>query len=215
MPINPDDPRDPQDQNSNESGNTAMKNTVLDHPADCGIVWTNGTGADVSAGDVVRVGPLVGVAEVNIASTKTGAVLLDGAFTFNANSSDTWSQGAALTYDFTNKKIVVASAAGPAWFVARTAKLNGETTHVASIRQSQLQFASINRVPTGGEDTANQIDFDTKLGVIPSQINVIIINSSGVVRFPTTTTAGVAVGTVRITDASLVTSDRVFGFFLP
>jgi predicted RecA/RadA family phage recombinase len=44
------------------------------------INWTNGTGADVAAGDVVKMQNMLGVALVDIADDATGAVAVEGVF---------------------------------------------------------------------------------------------------------------------------------------
>jgi len=36
------------------------------------VVWTNGTGSDVSSGDVVVISNIIGVAEVDIADGESG-----------------------------------------------------------------------------------------------------------------------------------------------
>jgi predicted RecA/RadA family phage recombinase len=44
------------------------------------IQWTNGTGADVSSGQMVKLSHCLGVALQDIASTATGSVQLEGVF---------------------------------------------------------------------------------------------------------------------------------------
>ena len=65
--------------------------------------WTNGTGSDVSSGDVVVLGETgdatIGVALVNIANGASGAVALEGVFTVPKVSAAVFKQGESLVYD--------------------------------------------------------------------------------------------------------------------
>lgn len=63
------------------------------------ITWTNGTGAAVVSGQVVRVGNILGVALVDIASTASGSVALSGVFTVPKVSAAVIAQGESLTWD--------------------------------------------------------------------------------------------------------------------
>ena len=61
------------------------KNFVQDDDV---IQWTNGTGANVVSGQMIKVGPgLLGVALVDIASTASGSVALRGVFSAIAKVS--------------------------------------------------------------------------------------------------------------------------------
>ncbi len=63
------------------------------------ITWTNGTGAAVVSGQVVRIGNILGVALVDIASTASGSVALSGVFTVPKVSGAVIAQGESLTWD--------------------------------------------------------------------------------------------------------------------
>lgn len=63
------------------------------------ITWTNGTGSAVVSGQVVRVGNILGVALVDIASTASGSVALSGVFTVPKVSAAVIAQGESLTWD--------------------------------------------------------------------------------------------------------------------
>lgn len=63
------------------------------------ITWTNGTGSAVVSGQVVRIGNILGVALVDIASTASGSVALDGVFTVPKVSAAVIAQGESLTWD--------------------------------------------------------------------------------------------------------------------
>lgn len=61
--------------------------------------WTNGTGSAVTAGTVVVVGTILGIALVNIANTAAGAVAITGRHTVPKVSAAVIAQGEDLTWD--------------------------------------------------------------------------------------------------------------------
>lgn len=65
--------------------------------------WTNGTGSDVSSGDVVVLGEtgdaVIGVALVDIADGAAGAVAVEGVFTLAKVSAAVFKQGESLIWD--------------------------------------------------------------------------------------------------------------------
>lgn len=65
--------------------------------------WTNGTGSDVSSGDVVVMGSTsdatICVALVDIANGASGAVAIEGVFTLPKVSAAVFKQGESLAYD--------------------------------------------------------------------------------------------------------------------
>jgi predicted RecA/RadA family phage recombinase len=62
------------------------------------IDWTNG-GSDVTAGAVVRIGKILGVALVDIAGSATGSVQITGVFEVPKVSGAVIAQGENLTWD--------------------------------------------------------------------------------------------------------------------
>ena len=87
------------------------------------ISWTNGTGSDVSSGDMVLVGNRVGVATADIANTATGIVALEGVFSSIPKlTTDVVAQGVDIYWDDTNLRLTLTSAAntlaGFAWAAA-------------------------------------------------------------------------------------------------
>lgn len=74
------------------------KNFVQDDDV---IQWTNGTGANVVSGQMIKVGPgLLGVALVDIASTASGSVALRGVFSAIAKvSAAVFVKGEKLLWD--------------------------------------------------------------------------------------------------------------------
>jgi predicted RecA/RadA family phage recombinase len=70
------------------------------------IQWTNGTGSAVASGDVVQVGLRgMGVALVDIASTASGSVMIDGVFDLALDASDTTAIGGAAYWDASGEKV--------------------------------------------------------------------------------------------------------------
>lgn len=61
--------------------------------------WTNGTGGDVSAGDVIIIGVLAAVALVDIADGEEGAVAIEGVFELPKAAGTAWTAGATLDWD--------------------------------------------------------------------------------------------------------------------
>lgn len=63
------------------------------------IDWVNGTGGSKSAGSVIKMGNVLGVALVTIADGATGAVQVGGVFTVPKVSGAVIAQGESLTWD--------------------------------------------------------------------------------------------------------------------
>lgn len=64
-----------------------------------GSVIEHTASADISSGDVVVIGNIIGVALVDIANGSTGSVAIEGVFTVPKVSGAVISQGESLTYD--------------------------------------------------------------------------------------------------------------------
>lgn len=101
------------------------------------IQWVNSTGANVASGQAVKVGPsLLGVALVDIASTASGSVAIDGVFSGVAKvSGAVFVKGEKLLWDVSSGKGAFddSSASGASGDVmggaiAWEAGGNGETT---------------------------------------------------------------------------------------
>lgn len=69
------------------------------------VEWTNG-GSAVSAGDVVIVGDLVGIAVTDIAGGAKGTVQIEGVFEVACNTGDTITQGMKLDWDASASEFV-------------------------------------------------------------------------------------------------------------
>lgn len=63
------------------------------------IDWTNATGAAVSAGSVVAVGAILGIALVDIAAGASGSVQITGVFNVPKVSGAVIAAGESLTWD--------------------------------------------------------------------------------------------------------------------
>lgn len=63
------------------------------------LQWTNGTGSDVSSGDIVVVGQMLACALVDIASTATGSVKTNYVFEAPKVDAAVIAQGESLTWD--------------------------------------------------------------------------------------------------------------------
>jgi predicted RecA/RadA family phage recombinase len=64
------------------------------------VVYTNATGSDIVAGQVVVMGKMCGIAVNDIANTESGAVSLKGTYTLTKKTaSDVIGQGDVLVYD--------------------------------------------------------------------------------------------------------------------
>ena len=79
------------------------KIATFKHP---GVVmdWENGTGADVSVGDVISLGTFCGVAQVDIANGATGPVALSGVYEVDSVNNAGFSQGDLIYFDTVAKK---------------------------------------------------------------------------------------------------------------
>lgn len=63
------------------------------------IDWTNGTGGTKTAGSVIAIGQMLGVALVDIANGATGSVAIRGVFTVPKVSAAVIAAGESLVYD--------------------------------------------------------------------------------------------------------------------
>jgi predicted RecA/RadA family phage recombinase len=64
------------------------------------IQWTNGSGADVASGQLIKLGSILGVALVAIAIGETGSVAIEGVFSGVPKvSAAVFAQGEKLVFD--------------------------------------------------------------------------------------------------------------------
>ena len=63
------------------------------------VQWTNGTGASVASGKVVKIGNILGVALATIAASAVGPVAISGVFTVPKVSGAVIAQGESLVWD--------------------------------------------------------------------------------------------------------------------
>lgn len=110
------------------------------------ISWTNGTGSDVSSGDVVVMGNTIGIAEVDIADTETGTVCIEGVFTVPKVSAAVFAVGEKLIYDvsageFDDSSATPATGDVTGGAVAVAAGANGETTATVKLTPGNTAVA--------------------------------------------------------------------------
>jgi len=70
---------------------------------------TNGTGGDLSSGDVIVVGNTIRVCAVDIANAANGEAYAEGVFALDATSADIWADGDALFWDEVTEKLTNAT----------------------------------------------------------------------------------------------------------
>lgn len=63
------------------------------------IQWTNGTGSDVSSGDVVDLGDIYGIAVIDIASAIVGVLEIAREHVLTATTASAWAIGADVYWD--------------------------------------------------------------------------------------------------------------------
>ncbi len=92
------------------------------------ILWANSTSTDVSAGDVVLVGTIVGIAITDIAAGASGSLKVTGVFTL-AGAAGAWTQGDAVYWDASASDFTKTSSgntkAGIAWADKASATTTG------------------------------------------------------------------------------------------
>lgn len=66
---------------------------------------TNSTGAAIISGSPVFIGNIMGVAQVDIATTKQGVILTEGVFSFPKATPLVIAEGDKVYWDLTNKRI--------------------------------------------------------------------------------------------------------------
>jgi predicted RecA/RadA family phage recombinase len=72
--------------------------TKFKQPGD-NLDWTNGTGSDVSSGQIIELGDSIAVALNDIPDTETGAVGVEGVYSVAKKSGTAWNAGDKLDWD--------------------------------------------------------------------------------------------------------------------
>jgi predicted RecA/RadA family phage recombinase len=67
--------------------------------------WTNGSGSEKATGVMVAIGKRVGVCQVTIANTATGAVAMTGVFNYTKLGTDVVGVGDLLYFDAGNNRL--------------------------------------------------------------------------------------------------------------
>jgi len=95
-------------------------------------------GSDVSAGDVVVQGDLVGVAKLDIKANALGALAVSGVFDFPKASGDGGiSAGAKCYWDDTNDVATASDGGGANKLIGKAVAAAGDTDTTVRIRMSQ------------------------------------------------------------------------------
>lgn len=96
-------------------------------------------GADVSGGDVVVQGELVGVAKLDIQTGKLGALAVSGVFDFPkaTGASTAITAGAKVYWDATNKVATADTDEGANKLIGKTIKAAADADGVVRVRLSQ------------------------------------------------------------------------------
>jgi len=84
--------------------------------------------ADVAAGQAVKVGPFVGVADVAIPANKLGALRVSGIYEFNGNLGSFVNQGTEMDIDFTLNQMAINGSGDTAVKVFAAEYIAGSTT---------------------------------------------------------------------------------------
>jgi predicted RecA/RadA family phage recombinase len=196
-----------------------MKNAIRDYVSSKVITWTNGTGADIKSGDVVRVGTLFAVAIVDIASTKTGSVDTSGRYKFNKATGVTYAVGQPLGYDFTNKR-VTSDCSGGICAICTKAALTGDTSVEANINENGRAPTGFTKAitPTAGDATNAYVDVDVGFAVgtqaAPRALigAIVIHKSDNTLRTVTSIVynpGAAAPNTIRVGSTGLAATDTV------
>ena len=167
-------------------------------------------GAAISAGDVVDLGTMIGIAIVDIAaSTGEGQIALDGVHELAKENSVAHAVGDLVYYDGTECTKtpgsstlagVVVKAAGSSVRVVDVDINRGVPPRTSSMSASE--YFSVAHTVTSGEASANQVDIDTGFGEAPTGKIINVLRSGVDVKedaIVSNLTAGDA-GKVRIAD---------------
>lgn len=105
----------------------------LPAPVGDGCAYANASGAAISAGDIVPLTNMCGVALDDIADSETGALLLEGVFTVPAITTAAFTIGQLVYWDATNKKATNVATSNTALGVVMTAKASAGDKAVVKI----------------------------------------------------------------------------------
>lgn len=93
-----------------------------------GKVWDHTAGSNLTSGQPVLMGDVLGVALSDIANGSSGSVAVSGTFTIAKLSTDTPAQGAALYWDAGNSRLTTTASTHKLAGYAAAAAGNGDTT---------------------------------------------------------------------------------------
>lgn len=93
-----------------------------------GNVWTHTAGSNLTSGQPVLMGDVLGVALSAIANGAKGSVAVSGTFTITKLTTDVVAQGAALYWDAGNSRLTTTASTNKLAGYAASPAGNGDTT---------------------------------------------------------------------------------------
>ena len=92
------------------------------------LLTTNGLGTTLASGGAILVGDTLRIAVADIANGATGECDTEGVAEVPATTADTWSDGAAVYWNNSTKKLTSTAGSNKCVGIAVGAKTNGQTT---------------------------------------------------------------------------------------
>lgn len=118
------------------------------------LYWTNGTGSDVDAGDVINIGPFVGIALVDIDNGDSGSVQITGVWQF-AKDSSTISQADEVFWSVSGSQATTSPAADdPRLGIAALAAATGDSYVEVDINVPRVAGGVGSAIDSGTGDAA-------------------------------------------------------------
>lgn len=199
-----------------------MNNLIREFPHSEDLLYTNATGATITAGSVVIVGARALIATEDIANGASGMLAGRGSFKIPKTTGEgALAVGQRLGWDAINKKAttsfngMVAGATPGAFFRVNEAAGTNDTEVIVALDNSRRRFSKTHTV-TAGEDAANQVDFVHGWGANPTGGIFAQIQAVGGTRRNPSNVTTPDVNTVRVADTgggTLVAGDVIHVIF--
>ena len=90
-------------------------------------------GANITSGQPVLIGVLLGIAATDIANGATGIMAVEGVYTITSLTGTAWAQGAQLYWDDTNKRVTNVSSGNTACGKCWNTKASADATCLVKI----------------------------------------------------------------------------------
>ena len=178
------------------------------HPEDGAFVWTNATGSNVAAGDIVAIGKTFGRAFVDIANNATGIVHVLGEVEVPKETGTAYAAGDQVIWSATKAKVVPAGTSGRGWTVVAPALSADATVRVRFTDVPHVYGAKV--TVSAGQDSANAVTIDTLLGAVPAGPPEVSIVSTGNVHRKPQGAVAWTLGSVTINDTGLAVNEVVW-----